>query len=339
MADTETDEFEDTDGASSERRGGVSFSTVLIINILVTVAILLATAYWWPTINQHLLVHIPHWRVPSAEQATSPDTTEVRLAQIEQTQKELESQLAALQESTASAEETGPSEIAMLVTRLEELEEMLDTFQPAERSAEILAFQQELLTAERNIQQQLAQIEQAGKMDFRLFIAFQELQSRALDGKEYGNILQKLIVLGTGNESLITALSALEPYAKTGRPTAQHLVKEFGQALHNALANRTAPDNASFSGKVAHNLSKFITVRRIDTEGNSLNAQLRRAEQAVDSLDFAVASQELSALPEEIRIHFQGWLQLAEAYQTVPPLLNAVEMQLADQLVTGSEAQ
>ena len=109
-------------------------------------------------------------------------------------------------------------------------------------------------------------------------------------------------------------LAPLEPFAKTGLPSAELLLRELS-ALTPALAKvvATAP-RESFIDRLKANAEKIVRVRPIDgVAGDDPQAVVQRIEAAAAQGNLAGALAELKKLPEPARALANEWIARAEA--------------------------
>lgn len=199
--------------------------------------------------------------------AASPAPAAVDLTPLEQKIATLDSQLSQLEGAVAGTDEKQQSIQTNLVDRLQKVE--ADVNDPARRNAVARAIAASGLKAA---------IDRGGS-----FIA--ELETFA------------------GVAANDPAIAGLKPYAETGVPTRATLTSTFPDAANAALAvlNRPAPDQGVFE-RLWSSAQSLVKVRPVGhVEGDTPEAFIARAEEALKSGDLDVALTEWNRVPEEGR--------------------------------------
>ena len=112
-----------------------------------------------------------------------------------------------------------------------------------------------------------------------------------------------------------TMLAPLEPFAKTGVPSAEALLRELS-ALIPALAKAvgTAPRETSFIDRLKSSAERIVRVRPIDeVAGDDPAAIVQRVETRAAQGNLAGALAELSKLPEPARALAKEWVARVQA--------------------------
>lgn len=171
---------------------------------------------------------------------------------------------------------------------------------------------------------------------FSQMVAFSELQRVAESGRIYLQELEGFRVLLDEADHMENSLSTLQEHAKTGIPTERQLKQTFPPLLRKAVTMGSARETDSgIAEKTMQNLSRIITIRKVEEEGESAAAALTRAERAVEEGELQLAANELQTLPENQRQIFQDWLKQARARVAVEKALDNLYHTLIGRAQTG----
>jgi hypothetical protein len=132
------------------------------------------------------------------------------------------------------------------------------------------------------------------------------------------------------------ALKPLEPFAKTGLPSAETLARELS-ALMAALAKAvgTAPQDASFIDRLKASAEKIVRVRPLDeVAGDDPAAIVQRIGARAAQSNIAGALAELAKLPAPARAIAKEWIARAQARNAA---LEASRRFAADALVSAGK--
>lgn len=195
---------------------------------------------------------------------------------------------------------------------------------------------QQLSLLQQTLSQKMQQ-QSADAPDLRVVAVFQSLRSKALEGATFEDSYQRFLALAQPYSLLVEVAEKLEPYAATGRPTLSEIQRSFSQTLTRYLREKDGADN-SLSGKIRQNISEFITVRKLEENGNSTLAMINRAEKAVAAGEIKKAQEELAELPKDITPIFAPWLEEAKAYTEIPALILKLDQRIADILMQPAAA-
>jgi uroporphyrinogen-III synthase len=124
------------------------------------------------------------------------------------------------------------------------------------------------------------------------------------------NLLQPLV---QGDAKLAEILAALQPYAQSGVASRAALEAEFPAVAKAALAEDLADD--SYGERLMGKLRGLVSLRRVgDVPGDTTEARLARAEQALHAGDVAKAAELVKSLPAQTNKATAAWLARAEAH-------------------------
>ncbi len=132
-------------------------------------------------------------------------------------------------------------------------------------------------------------------------------------GVPFAAELNLLVPLVQGDGKLTEIISALQPYAQTGVASRAALEAEFPAVAKAALAEDVADD--SYGERLLAKLRGLVSLRRVgDVPGDSTEAKLARAEQALHAGDVAKAAELVKSLPAQTNKATAAWLAKADAH-------------------------
>jgi hypothetical protein len=106
-------------------------------------------------------------------------------------------------------------------------------------------------------------------------------------------------------------VAALEPFARSGVPSAATLAREFSELAPSLQASGT---REGVLARLQLNAEKLIRIRRVDEPaGSDAGAIVARAEAKVSRSDIAGAVSELAQLPPDARTPAEAWIKSAQA--------------------------
>ena len=108
-------------------------------------------------------------------------------------------------------------------------------------------------------------------------------------------------------------VAALEPFARSGVPSAATLARQFSELAPSLQASGGAPREGVLA-RLQVNAEKLIRIRRVDEPaGSDAGAIVARAEAKVSRSDIAGAVSELAQLPPDARAPAEAWIKNAQA--------------------------
>ena len=140
------------------------------------------------------------------------------------------------------------------------------------------------------------------------------LSSAVQAGLPYTQDLGLLAPFAKDDPKLAEAVTALQPQAASGVTARATLIADFPAIAKAALADDLADD--SFGQRLLGKLRSLVSLRRVgaDVEGNTAEAQLARAEAALEAGNLAQAIELVNALPAQTKRATASWLSRAETH-------------------------
>lgn len=131
-------------------------------------------------------------------------------------------------------------------------------------------------------------------------------------GASFAPELNLLQPLAQGDAKLGEIVTALQPYAQTGVASRAALDAAFPATAKAALAEDLADD--SYGERLMGKLRGLVSLRRVgDVPGDTTEAKLARAEQALHAGDVAKAAELVRSLPPQTSKATAAWLAKADA--------------------------
>ena len=132
-------------------------------------------------------------------------------------------------------------------------------------------------------------------------------------GVPFAADLNLLVPLVQGDAKLTEIIAALQPHAQTGVASRAALEAAFPAVAKAALAEDLADD--SYGERLLGKLRGLVSLRRVgDVPGDTTEAKLARAEQALHAGDVAKAAELVKSLPASTNKATAAWLAKAEAH-------------------------
>jgi hypothetical protein len=132
-------------------------------------------------------------------------------------------------------------------------------------------------------------------------------------GVPFAAELNLLVPLVQGDAKLTEILAALQPYAQAGVASRAALEAEFPVVAKAAMAEDLADD--SYGERLLGKLRGLVSLRRVgDVPGDTTEAKLARAEQALHAGDVAKAAELVKSLPASTNKATAAWLARADAH-------------------------
>ena len=173
-----------------------------------------------------------------------------------------------------------------------------------------------------------------------LVLSIGQLREAVRAGRSFKDELATLNILVQKNADLQkvlgNALKQLSGIAASGAPNLQILQSEFDAQAGNIVQAGLVPDEGSWVQRTIARLTESVKWRRTDNlAGDSVEAIVARAEQALKSRDVEKAIKELSALQEKPAALTKDWLTGAKAYHISEKALAELQTRAVAQMAAG----
>jgi hypothetical protein len=150
---------------------------------------------------------------------------------------------------------------------------------------------------------------ESGDRALRLALAATALNNAVERGDAFAAELATAKALGADAK----LVAALEPFARSGVPSAATLARQFSELAPSLQASGAAPREGVLA-RLQVNAEKLIRIRRVDEPaGSDAGAIVARAEAKVSRDDIAGAVSELAELPPDARAPAEAWIKSAQA--------------------------
>jgi hypothetical protein len=150
---------------------------------------------------------------------------------------------------------------------------------------------------------------ESGDRALRLALAAIALNNAVERGDAFAAELATAKALGADAK----LVAALEPFARSGVPSAATLARQFSELAPSLQASGGAPREGVLA-RLQVNAEKLIRIRRVDEPaGSDAGAIVARAEAKVSRSDIAGAVSELAQLPPDARAPAEAWIKNAQA--------------------------
>jgi len=169
-----------------------------------------------------------------------------------------------------------------------------------------------------------------------LLLSLGQLQRESRKSGSFETALQQAAAVAPN--SVKEKLENLGAVAKTGAPTLENLKEEFAVLAQDITQASRLPDSETWYGKTLHNLASLVKFRRVDdTEGDSVDALVAKAEQALEKQDLKGAIESVSGLQGAPADVAASWLEKAKARHLVDSELSALLGSLSADAVKAGE--
>jgi hypothetical protein len=147
---------------------------------------------------------------------------------------------------------------------------------------------------------------ESGDRALRLALAATALNNAVERGDAFAAELATAKALGADAK----LVAALEPFARSGVPSAATLARQFSELAPSLQASGT---REGVLARLQLNAEKLIRIRRVDEPaGSDAGAIVARAEAKVSRSDIAGAVSELAQLPPDARAPAEAWIKSAQ---------------------------
>ena len=252
----------------------------------------------------------------AAERPTTPGGPDPAIADLKSRVEALEQRPAASGAAPAPAPAPAPSnveaekEIAVLTREIAALRATLSALDQAVASQRDQAKALSDAVGARNTGEQKALV--AARASAVIGVAAR-LAGSIDAGVPFASELNLLVPLVQGDGKLTEIIAALQPYAQTGVASRAALEAEFPAVAKAALAEDLADD--SYGARLMGKLRGLVSLRRVgDVPGDTTEAKLARAEQALHAGDVAKAAELVKPLPASTSKATATWLAKAQAH-------------------------
>jgi len=270
---------------------------------------------------------------------TGPATPSADITEVRQSLSRLRDQVSRLE--TQSAGGSAAPDLTAFSRMVEELETELNGIDarvavvegrvPADLGVQLAGFADE--TALNDVAARIMQLEEDFEMnDTRraaMGLGLAQL-ARAAGGSRPFNEELAAIALVRPDDG---RLPQLAPFAEEGVPTFAMLQSEFPGVARRAARAAQTPEQLTAWGRVWAWIGQFVSFRRTgDSEGDSANATLARAEERMDEGDLGAALAEMQKLPEPAQAAAANWMGEAEARVTLDRMITALSADIIAEL-------
>jgi hypothetical protein len=143
----------------------------------------------------------------------------------------------------------------------------------------------------------------------RLALAATALNAAVERGDAFAAELATVKALGADPK----LVAALEPFARSGVPSAAALARQFSE-LAPALQAAGAPPPEGVLGRLQMNAEKLVRIRRVDeAPGSDAAAIVARSEAKASRGDLAGTAAEVAQLPPNARAPAEAWIKSVQA--------------------------
>ena len=144
----------------------------------------------------------------------------------------------------------------------------------------------------------------------RLALAATALNAAVERGDAFAAELAAVKTLGADPK----LVAALEPFARSGVPSAAALARQFSELAPALLQAAEPPSREGVLGRLQMNAEKLVRIRRVDeAPGSDAAAIVARSEAKASRGDLAGVAAELSQLPPNARAPAEAWIKSVQA--------------------------
>lgn len=159
--------------------------------------------------------------------------------------------------------------------------------------------------------------EKLGKMIFS-YVAFRE---NLLAGKPYAEDLKNFEMLVSFDENLQNKTSKLKTLLPNFRAP-KEMSSEFSHLIPDLIATKTNDPDTGLLGKIRHNISRLVVIRKVGEEGGDVDAIIAKTEKKLEEQNYQEALNLLLSLD-------QNYHAILVVFLT--DLNNSIEVQKIDQ--------
>ncbi len=144
------------------------------------------------------------------------------------------------------------------------------------------------------------------------------LQFQINNGMPFKSEFRAISQLTKEFQDIRSELDKIAPYSEDGIKTMDELKYSFRELVKQVIhLTNSKKENEGFISKTLSNISKVITIRKIDSMGGEdPESIINRAEKYLHDGDLSLAIEEIQKLPEEYHEITKDWLINAEARMT-----------------------
>jgi hypothetical protein len=144
----------------------------------------------------------------------------------------------------------------------------------------------------------------------RLALAAAALNAALERGDAFAAELAAVKALGADPK----VVAALEPFARSGVPTAAALARQFSELAPALVQAAEPPSREGVLGRLQANAEKLVRIRRVDdAPGSDAAAIVARSEAKAARGDLAGTAAELAQLAPNARAPAEAWIKSVQA--------------------------
>jgi len=154
----------------------------------------------------------------------------------------------------------------------------------------------------------------------RVIVSYLDLRQKFFNNQPYEDALKSFEILSSADETLQNKLGKLKPLLKKFSAK-EKLNKDFANLIPNLIVTKNNNIDPSFIGKVRHNISKLIIIRRIDgSDADKVDAIIAKTEKFLREGNYQEALNSLLTLDQsyhQILANFLDNLSVAAEVQKI----------------------